>query len=103
MSRDACGVLLPKPTPKKVQDLKLTLEYVGGIAVYVNGREVRRAHLPPGELKPDTLAERYPDDLYCEPDGTFLQETGPIRPNAASRNRRRARRSNAQYPTPNVQ
>jgi len=60
--------------PAKVQSLKLSLEYVGGVVVYVNGQELTRGYMPAGELKPDTLAEKYPDDLYCEPDGMFLQD-----------------------------
>ncbi|MFH1024872.1 MAG: glycoside hydrolase domain-containing protein [Planctomycetota bacterium] len=63
--------------PAKVQDLKLSLEYVGGLAVYVNGREITRVHLPEGDLKPDTLAEKYPDDLYCEPGNKFLSQPWP--------------------------
>ncbi|MFH0983715.1 MAG: glycoside hydrolase domain-containing protein, partial [Planctomycetota bacterium] len=63
--------------PAKVQDLKLSLEYVGGLAVYVNGREIKRAHLPEGDLTPDTLAEKYPDDLYCEPGNKFLSQPWP--------------------------
>jgi RNA polymerase sigma factor (sigma-70 family) len=59
--------------PRKVRDLKLSLEYVGGVAVYLNGQEVKRAHLPEGDLKSDTLAEKYPEDLYCTPDGRFIQ------------------------------
>ena len=59
--------------PGKVRDLKLSLEYVGGAVVHVNGRELARGHMPAGEIKPDTLAEKYPDDLYCEPDGSFVQ------------------------------
>jgi len=59
--------------PAKAQDLKLSLEYVGGVVVYVNGQELTRAHLAEGPLAPDTLAEKYPDDLYCEPGGKFLQ------------------------------
>jgi hypothetical protein len=60
--------------PSQVRDLALTLQYVGGVAVYLNGQELTRAHLPAGELKPETLAEGYPDDLYCEPGGLFLQD-----------------------------
>ena len=60
--------------PAKAQDLKLTLQYVGGAAVYVNGQEVVRGNLPAGELKVDTLAEKYPDDLHCEAGGTYLQD-----------------------------
>lgn len=59
--------------PSKATDLKLSLEYVGGVVVYVNGQEVARGHIPAGEVKPDTLAEKYPDDLYRLPDGSFLQ------------------------------
>jgi hypothetical protein len=53
--------------PARVRDLRLSLTYVGGVAVYLNGKEVKRAHLPKGELKADTLAEKYPDDLCILP------------------------------------
>jgi hypothetical protein len=59
--------------PDKVQSLKLSLEYVGGVVVHVNGQELSRGHMPSGEVKPDTLAEKYPDDLYVQPDGNFAQ------------------------------
>lgn len=59
--------------PARVQNLQFALEYVGGVAVYVNGQELSRAHLSAGELKPETMAEKYPDNLYCLPDGKFLQ------------------------------
>ena len=65
--------------PAKAQDLTLAMEYVGGVVVYLNGREVARRHLPPGAIRADTLAEKYPDDLYCEPRGKFLQATWPGR------------------------
>ena len=65
--------------PAKTRDLALAMEYVGGLVVYFNGREVARRHLPPGAVKPETLAEKYPDDLYCEPGGKFLQATWPGR------------------------
>ncbi|KKL55214.1 hypothetical protein LCGC14_2257650, partial [marine sediment metagenome] len=60
--------------PSKAVDMKLSLEYVGGVVVYLNGREIARGHMPAGEIKPETLAEKYPDDLYREPDGLFLQK-----------------------------
>ncbi len=56
------------------QDLKLSAEYIGGLAVYINGQEVTRANLPSGELKPDTLAEKYPDDLHIMQGGGYLQD-----------------------------
>ena len=58
--------------PAQAGDLHLALTYVGGAAVYMNGREVTRLHLPDGEIKPDTLAGRYPDDLYITADGKYL-------------------------------
>ncbi|MBM4037486.1 MAG: hypothetical protein FJ290_03145, partial [Planctomycetes bacterium] len=63
--------------PAQAQDLKLSTEYVGGLAAYVNGQELTRAHLPPGELKPDTLAEKYPDDLYVLEGGKMLSQPYP--------------------------
>ncbi|MHC4914161.1 MAG: RNA polymerase sigma factor [Planctomycetota bacterium] len=59
--------------PKRVRDLKLSLEYVGGAAVYLNGKELKRGHLPEGDLKPEVLADKYPDDLYVLAGGKFIQ------------------------------
>ncbi|MFW6107621.1 MAG: glycoside hydrolase domain-containing protein [bacterium] len=59
--------------PGKADGLRLSLKYVGGAAVFLNGKELARNHLPDGELKPDTLAEAYPDDLYVEPGNKYLQ------------------------------
>jgi hypothetical protein len=58
--------------PAGVKGLKLTLKYRGGAVVYVNGAEVKRAHLPEGELEPETPAGAYPDDAYVSPDGKRL-------------------------------
>jgi len=55
--------------PAQVKDLKLALSYHGGAVIYVNGAELLRGHLPAGELKPDTLAEPYPEEAYVRPDG----------------------------------
>ncbi len=65
--------------PARVGDLHLDLKYVGGVAVFLNGQEVLRQHLPEGELKPETLAEKYPDDLYVLPENKFqrLEEWDP--------------------------
>jgi hypothetical protein len=71
--------------PAKVDGLKLSLDYVGGAAVYVNGRELARAQLPAGPLGPDSLAAKYPDNLYCEPNDLFLQD---IKKNPAGFERR---------------
>jgi hypothetical protein len=63
--------------PAAARDLKLSLEYVGGAVAYVNGKELTRVHLPSGELKPDTLAEKYPDDLYVLEGNKMLGQTWP--------------------------
>ncbi len=60
--------------PAAAGDLKLSVTYVGGLAVFINGKEVARRHLPKGELTADTLADKYPDDLYITADGKYLQD-----------------------------
>jgi len=59
--------------PAAAGDLRLSVKYVGGVAVFINGKEVKRANVPEGELKPDTLADKYPDDLYITADGKRMQ------------------------------
>ncbi len=49
--------------PTQVQELRLSVEFRGGIVVYLNGREVTRKHLPPGKIDFETLAEDYPIEL----------------------------------------
>ncbi|MCG3177701.1 MAG: hypothetical protein BIFFINMI_00020 [Phycisphaerae bacterium] len=64
------------PDPGHAADLKLTLLFRGGVAVYLNGKEIARAHLPAGELTPDTPAEDYPTDAYVDPNGGLLRWVG---------------------------
>ena len=59
--------------PDRTENLHMSAKFVGGIAVFVNGKEVTRSYLPEGELKEDTLADKYPDDLYITEDGKYLQ------------------------------
>ena len=67
--------------PAGVKGMKLSLTYVGGVVVYINGKEIARAHLPApskvagpkGELKHDALAEKYPDDLYVDAGNKYQQ------------------------------
>ncbi|MFW6157756.1 MAG: glycoside hydrolase domain-containing protein [Planctomycetota bacterium] len=56
--------------------LSLQLTYRGGAAVYVNGKEIARAHLPNGKLTFDTPAEAYPDEAYVSPEGVRLRWIG---------------------------
>ncbi len=44
--------------------LTLSMAFEGGAAVYVNGKEIKRSHLPKGELTLSTPAEDYPEDAY---------------------------------------
>jgi len=55
--------------PPGVGKLTLKLGFRGGAAVYLNGTEVARGHMPAGEVKPGALAEMYPDPAYVREDG----------------------------------
>ncbi|MGD0898269.1 MAG: glycoside hydrolase domain-containing protein [Thermoguttaceae bacterium] len=56
--------------PVKATDLKVTVAYIGGAVVYVNGQEVGRGHLPAKDTHPVTPAEDYPIAAYTAEDGT---------------------------------
>ncbi len=85
--------------PGKVNDLKLEVEYIGGVIVYVNGKEVGRNSMPgpeatwqtgkaavmrgdPATMEKETfaapqsgimaLAEPYPPECYLQPNGEAL-------------------------------
>ena len=58
--------------PAKAGDLRLSVNYIGGAVVYLNGHEIARGHLPKGPLTWDTLAEAYPLEAYRAPDGFML-------------------------------
>jgi Glycoside hydrolase 123, catalytic domain len=55
--------------PAAVQSLYVSFKYRGGTVVYLNGREVFRAHLPGGALKDGTPAELYPNDVWVTSKG----------------------------------
>ncbi|MHC4916473.1 MAG: glycoside hydrolase domain-containing protein [Planctomycetota bacterium] len=55
--------------------LVLNLSYRGGIAVYVNGKEVKRQHLEAGAGL-DALAEAYPKGAWYRPDGQPFRTVG---------------------------
>ena len=56
--------------PAAVKKLTLEVAFTGGIAVYLNGRQVLRGALPKGPLTPETAADDYPD-------GAFFVKSGP--------------------------
>jgi hypothetical protein len=56
--------------PAQAGALKLSVKYRGGVAVYVNGQELTRQHLPKtGSLSADTPAEMYPPEAYYTEEG----------------------------------
>ena len=57
------------PDPSAVKRLRLRVAYRGGIAVWVNGHEVGRGHVPAGPVTADTTAEPYPENAYVLPPG----------------------------------
>ncbi len=61
--------------PSKLTDLTLTMEYRGGVVVYVNGKEIARRHLPSGELSHESQADAYPKEAFVDPDGNRLRRT----------------------------
>ena len=58
--------------PAKVEGLRLSLDFHGGAAVYLNGRELARAHLPDGAVSDSTPAEDYPLDAFVGAKGELL-------------------------------
>jgi hypothetical protein len=58
--------------PAAVTSLKVTVQFRGGAVVYVNGKEIGRAHLPEGDLTFETAAETYPMEVYTTPEGKAI-------------------------------
>jgi hypothetical protein len=55
--------------PARAADVKVTVDYLGGAVVYVNGMEAGRSHLPEGQLEAHTPATNYPIEAYTAEDG----------------------------------
>jgi len=59
--------------PAAVRGLALSLAYRGGVAVYLNGKELARQHLPKeGALAADALADDYPAEAFLRADGKCI-------------------------------
>jgi hypothetical protein len=56
--------------PAQLKACRLSLDYWGGVVVYVNGKEAVRADLPAGQKDPaDVVAKDYPVEAFLKPDG----------------------------------
>lgn len=55
--------------PEQVKGLTVSVIYRGGVVVYLNGKEIARAHLRSGALDAETPGDAYPIDCWVKPDG----------------------------------
>jgi len=62
--------------PARVDGLTLSAQFCGGAVVYLNGREVGRAHVADGPIGRDTLADRYPREAFVNENGQVLAPDG---------------------------
>lgn len=58
--------------PAAVKDLKLSVSFRGGLAVYLNGKEIARSGLADAAGGMEALADEYPVEVFVKPDGTVL-------------------------------
>ena len=58
-----------KFTAEEPVPLRLTAGFRGGMVVYLNGKEVGRAHMGDGAVAAGAAAELYPRDVYINPQG----------------------------------
>jgi hypothetical protein len=61
--------------PAQVKACAFSLDYWGGVVVYVNGKEVVRQHLPGTMTNMEAVAEDYPPEAFFRPDGWALNNT----------------------------
>jgi hypothetical protein len=50
--------------PAAAGTMTFSADYIGGLRAYVNGTEIARGHLPPGDFDAETMAEEYPQEAY---------------------------------------
>ena len=58
--------------------LTLSLTYRGGFVAYLNGKEVARASLPAGAIKPDTPGDDYPLEAFFAADSIASKAFTPL-------------------------
>ena len=66
-------------TDPKSADLYFEVEYIGGVVVYINGKEIKRADLPEGALTSKSFATPYKDEHYVDEKGIPLNPFKSIR------------------------
>jgi RNA polymerase sigma factor (sigma-70 family) len=57
-------------------DLYLSMKYIGGAVVYLNGKEVIRSDMPDGKVGDYTCAKEYQKKHYCDDKGKLLAMRG---------------------------
>ncbi len=85
--------------PSKLTDLTLTMEYRGGVVVYVNGREITRKHLGKGKLTPASQADAYPPEAFVDPEGNHLRRTSRPAEKFRDRYEKRIRSATVRIPS----
>ncbi len=58
--------------PSALKKVSLSVGYIGGLVVYLNGKDVGRGHMPKGDIEAGTPAEVYPKDVYVDENGKLL-------------------------------
>ena len=59
--------------PAQVRSCTLSLDYWGGVVVYVNGREAARGHMPDNSTNLAAAAVDYPEEAFTTPNGKPLR------------------------------
>jgi len=71
--------------PGRVRSLTLEAAYRGGLRVFLNGQEVARGHVGPGEPTPQTAAADYPVEAYRLLAGEYPESFRPRRSTALAK------------------
>ncbi len=82
-------------TLKKPAALSLSVAFQGGAVAYLNGKELKRAHMPAGKISVETPAKDYPREAFIAPDGLLLGRKHGDPKKFADRFKMRTRRINA--------
>ncbi|MHC4716863.1 MAG: hypothetical protein ACYS5V_07835, partial [Planctomycetota bacterium] len=89
-------------TVEKPVPMRLSVAFRGGLIAHLNGREIHRAYLPEGPIKPGSPARIYPKDVYINPKGKPWNWWGDRKTIAAGSYARRVRRVGWDIPASRV-